>query len=150
MIQIFFKFVFPILLVIGLCVTAYFVLTKPMDVLGASTNQRISDIKGYERSLSNSRIDEIANDKTTFYIIILGVVGILLIIGFHVLKLILLIDNNYLLYPDKYKVIPNEEEDCLRYIKDKFIEANIIKNNQLLEKEDVVKLLSHNLPPYNK
>ncbi len=147
--KIFIKFVLPILLVFGLCITAYFVLTKPTEVMVNSTESRIQDVKNYEQALSNSRIDAIANEKTTFYILIFGIAGILFIFGFHLLKLILMIDTNYLLYPNKYSVVPIEEEDCLRYIKDKFMEANIIKNNQLLEKEHVIKMLSNNLPPKN-
>ena len=143
----FIKFILPIVIIIGLCITAYFIFTKPINTLEetlfSSTEQRIQDVENYERQVYKSVLDEVANEKIKFYIIMFGLFAILIVFGFQTLKLILKLDSNILLYPDKYEVIPMEEADCIRYLKDKVMEAKIIKNNELLEKEHVAKFLAY-------
>ena len=153
------KFILSIIAIVALCVTAYFIFKLPIDSMQEAvmntTSQRVNDIKSYEHERVNDiksyehakykiLIDEVYNDKLTFYTIIVGVFISFLYFGFRALSIILKLDTNFLLYPDKYKIIPAEEANCIRYLKDKFIEAGVINDTEILEKHHVIKLLSKN------
>ena len=140
---IFFKFILPILIISGVCTTAYFIFTKPQNMYQQTTEARIGDIKDYEHQIAARTIDEIANEKILFYLIVFGQFAFLAYSGFQILNMLLKLDSKILLYPEKYNVIPIEEADCVRYLRDKLMEANIISDNEILLKEHIYKLLTY-------
>jgi hypothetical protein len=72
-----------------------------------------------------------------------GAFCILMVFGFHVIKLILNINPDAFLFPDKYELVLKNEADAIRYVKDKLFEAQFIKQGQLLTKEHVMELLTY-------
>lgn len=140
---IFLKFGLPIIVIVGLCFTSYFILTKPINTLEKVNAKRISDIKEYEKAVYDANLSEVENEKLMFYIITIGEFGILMVFGFHVIKLILNISADAFLFPEKYELVLKNEADSIRYVKDKLIEAHFLKHGQLLTKEHVMKLLTY-------
>lgn len=140
---IFFKFGLPIIIIVALCFTSYFILTKPISSLEKVNEKRITDIKEYEKAVYDAKLSEIENEKIMFYIIMIGAFGILMVFGFHVIKLILNINADAFLFPDKYELVLKNEADAIRYVRDKLLESQLLKDDQLLTKEHVMKLLPY-------
>jgi hypothetical protein len=140
---IFFKFGLPIIVIVGLCFTSYFILTKPINSLEKVNEKRISEIKEYEKAVYDANLSEVENEKLMFYIIMIGAFGILMVFGFHVIKLILNINADAFLFPEKYELVLKNEADSIRYVKDKLLETQFLKHGQLLTKEHVMKLLTY-------
>jgi hypothetical protein len=147
---IFVKVVIPILLIIGICITAYHIFSKPVDELvNTVTNQaekRIQDVQKYEKKVYDSMLDEIANEKLKYYIIMFGEFGILMLFGFHVIKIMLRIPTDAFISPEKYELISKEEAEAIRYIKDKLLELEVLKSNQLLTKDMAVRMIGYRKP----
>lgn len=103
--------------------------------------KRIQDTRSADRRYLQSKLDTISSDKATLYVIMIGSLLALVIIGFNVISLILRLPNQYLLYPDKFAIISHNEAEALQYIKYRLIDANITKSETICSKEDVMRLL---------
>ena len=146
---IFLKLGLPVIAIIALCFTLYFIFAKPVNtlekVLTSQTEQRIEDIKAYEKMVYDANLAEVENEKVSFYVIMIGMFCILMLFSFHVIKLMLGAHSNAFLFPEKYEIVLKEEADAIRFVKDKLLEKQMINSNQLLSKTHIIKLLSfHN------
>lgn len=152
---VFLKFVLPVLVIIAVCVTAYSICIKPIDMLErnilSTSEQRIEDIQNYEQKVYASNLNEVKREKIGFYILGFGIVSSILYLGCQIVALIMKISPKVLLSPEKYEVLSSDEVDTMRYIKDKVMEAGIIKSHETLHKDHIAKLLTYtkrlSLPP---
>lgn len=140
------KVFLPILIVAGLGITTYKIFAKPIDtmkdVVVSSTGKRIEDVKEYEKRVYGAMVDELENEKLKYYIIMASAFAIIMIFAFNVIKIMLKVDSNFLVYPDKYEVVTKDEADAIRYIKDKMLENKIIKSDRMVTKDSVIALLA--------
>ena len=122
--------------------TFYLIHTSQQNAILVTTEHRIEDVKNYEKEKYSIELDRINNDKNTFYVIMISLVLIIIVLGFNILSLVLRLPKKFLFYPDKFRIVSAPEADALQYLKYKLIEANILKNDSLCSKEDVVLFLA--------
>ena len=145
----FLKFFLSIIAIVSICFTSYYIFSKPINTMEkmvtATTEKRVQENKNYEKKVYDAMIAELANEKLKYYIIMIGVFSAFMLFGFHVVKLMLRVNSEFFMYPDKYEIVAKDEADAMRYIKDKMLEARVLKPEQMLTRESVMMLLSHDV-----
>lgn len=111
-----------------------------------NTETRFSEFRENEKRFYDSILDQVKNDKMTFYIIMIASNLIFLLILLHLIQLLTPFNMEILIFPRKYDVIPKQEAEALKYLKYELIKAKILTEQQPLLKENIVKLLG---PPRN-
>jgi len=168
--RIFWSCILPVSAIISLSFAAYFVLTDPsrrsteafvkgteshvkdireqselrISEIKEQTELRISENKDYEKSVYETMISEVQNEKNLLYIILTASFLIFLVLFLNLVRILTRLDPNILIFPDDYEVISKEEAEALNFIKYEMAKAKLITPDQPLMKKDCTKIIDIN------